>query len=233
LQLQLIQCYQTAWNGFKKGWIILCLISGLIVAFELIPRLTVNKEFKGLKTSIITLLEAMDKGDKVEVDQTMLDIRLHTAGLLHQLVKLSIYFFPLIALLTILLLARANRLVATKNNQTNSIKTLLLTSIVHVILAIIKLGAFFLFILPGIYLYVKLLFVSLIILEDNQSPLRACKESWQLTSGHFFKLFLLVAINTLIQVAASFTIIGLIPATGFVNTARAAAFQSLKTNYDN
>ena len=100
-------------------------------------------------------------------------------------------------------------------------------AVVHVLLAIGKLSAFFFLIVPGVYLYVKLLFVSLIMLEQKKGALSAIKTSWMMTSGNFWRLFLLVVINALIQFVAVITIVGVIPATGFVNTARAAAFRML------
>jgi len=53
------------------------------------------------------------------------------------------------------------------------------------------------------------------------------KISWQMTNGNFWKLFLIVLMNTGSQLLALPTIIGAIPVTGFVNTARAAAFRMI------
>jgi hypothetical protein len=52
--------------------------------------------------------------------------------------------------------------------------------------------------------------------------------SWQMTDGNFWRLFLLMFMNTVIQTVSMPTIIGGIPATGFANTARAAAFRMLR-----
>ncbi|MBU4128553.1 hypothetical protein KJ582_00365, partial [bacterium] len=51
--------------------------------------------------------------------------------------------------------------------------------------------------------------------------------SWQMTRGNFWELFLIVVINTGIQFLSLPTVIGTIPVTGFVNTARAAAFRMI------
>ena len=97
-------------------------------------------------------------------------------------------------------------------------------------ISIIKIIPFLFFILPGIYIYVKLLFVSLIMLEKKCTARAAVKLSWKMTDGHFWELFFLVFINSGIQLAALTTILGEIPATGFVNTARAAAFRIIWDN---
>ena len=168
MKINLIQCYQNAWTGFKKGWIILCLISGLIVAFELIPRLTVSSEWKELKTSTLTLLKAMNDGDMIKVEELTTGIQLQTARLMHNLFKWLIYLFPVVAVLTILLLMQANKAVKSGENKARPFQKLLFIALVHVILAILKLAAFLLLIIPGVYLYVKLLFVSLIMLKEDK-----------------------------------------------------------------
>ncbi len=69
--------------------------------------------------------------------------------------------------------------------------------------------------------------MSLIMLEEGAGARVPIKQSWQMTRGNFWELFLLVLMNTGIQLLALPTVIGEIPATGFVNTARAAAFRMI------
>ncbi|MBN2416690.1 hypothetical protein JXO52_12660 [bacterium] len=228
--LDLGHWYSRAWSGFKKAWIIICLLSAAIVFFEILPRLTVSDEWRMLKSHLLLFLDAMGRGDRTAAESIAWSVKMQCWLLSRMLLQWLLCLFPLIALLTVLLLMKANQAVRGPEGPPRSFRRLLLVALVHVILAVIKLGAFLLLIVPGVYLYVKLLFVSLIMLEEGIPPLPACRRSWQLTSGSFFPLLLLVIINTVIQMAASLTIIGLIPATGFVNTARAAALHELKTH---
>jgi len=223
--LNLTQCYRFAWKGFKKGWIILCLISALIVAFEVVPRIAVNSDYQSLKSTGISLVKAMLRNDRAAVARITPLVKYQSSLLSRRLLRITLYAFPFIALLTIILLMRANYSVKGTDTagKKNSIPALLYISLAHVVMAILKLAAFFLLIIPGVFLYIRLLFVSLIMLEEELDFLPAIKRSWAITRGSFFRLFLLVMINSILQITAAFTIVGLIPVTGFVNTVRAAA----------
>jgi hypothetical protein len=43
------ECYAVAWRAFKKWWIPLCLISGFILTFEIIPRIMTTAETAELR----------------------------------------------------------------------------------------------------------------------------------------------------------------------------------------
>jgi uncharacterized membrane protein len=91
-----------------------------------------------------------------------------------------------------------------------------------------KLAATLLLVIPGLYLYVRLMFVSLVMLEDRSAgAARAARASWRLSRGNFWSLLLLVLMNTGVQLLAAPSILGLIPATGFASAARASAFTLL------
>lgn len=228
--LHLRHCYSRAWAGFKKAWIVICLISAAIVFFEILPRIGVNDELRMLKSHLLLFLDAVGSGDQTAAQSIADSVRMQCWLLSRRLLQWLLYLFPVLALLTVLLLMKANQAVRSREENHHTIGFLTRVALVHIILAVIKLGAFFLLIVPGVCLYVKLLFVSLLMLEEKQDPLSACRRSWAMTSGNFFPLLLLVIINTVIQFFASLTIIGLIPATGFVNTARAAAMHELKNH---
>jgi len=145
-----------------------------------------------------------------------------------KLSKLLLAAFPFIALLSMILLTWANAAVKDRRNKNSSGRMLTITG-VHLLLAFVKGLAFAFFILPGFYLYVRLLFVTLILLEEKETGMvEAVRKSWAMTDGNFWNLLTLVCLNGTLQLAVSPTIIGLIPATGFANTARAAAYQMLK-----
>jgi len=65
--------------------------------------------------------------------------------------------------------------------------------------------------------------------EHDDFMCEAIRRSWVMTQGNFWNLLALFIINATCQFMAAPTVIGLIPVTGFVNTARAAAYQMLKT----
>lgn len=76
----------------------------------------------------------------------------------------------------------------------------------------------FLFIIPGIILFVKLSFCLLFILQGEGSAIKAIKKSWKVTGGNFFNIlifyllllifnllgFLLIGLGVLITVPVSF-----------------------------
>jgi len=99
-------------------------------------------------------------------------------------------------------------------------------ALVHFLLALVKALAFLCCVVPGVYIYIKLYFVPLAMLESD-GALSAIRRSWRLTSGSFWQLLAIIFINGTIQILAFPSIIGAIPATGYANTVRAAAYRRL------
>jgi hypothetical protein len=230
--LSLKTCYALAWKSFRKWWIPLCLISGFIFIFELIPRLVLYPEMVELKQTLFEnapqMVSAANSGELEEFNALILEINEQVLSYWIKLVKWVAILFPFGAILTIVLLMRANMAVKDQRER-NSIGRTLYIVMVHVLLAVIKISAFVFCILPGFYIYVRLFFVPLILLEEKETGLvEALTKSWVMTRGNFWTLSGVVSINIACQVAAAPTIIGMIPVTGFVNTARAAAYQMLK-----
>ena len=230
--LSLNTCYSLAWKSFRKWWIPLCLISGFIFVFELVPRLVLLPEMVKLKQTLFENVRQMvsvaNSGTLEGFDALILEINEQVLSYSTQLFKWVAILFPFVALLTIVLLMWANMAVKDQRDK-NSISRTLYIVVVHVLLAVIKISAFMFCILPGFYIYVRLFFVSLILLEEKETGLvEALTKSWVMTRGNFWNLLGLFVINTACQMAAAPTIIGMIPVTGFVNTARAAAYQMLK-----
>ncbi len=227
MKLSVIGCYSLAWKSFSKWWIPLCLISGIIVVFQIVPRILVNEDVNELKNTARSFVTVFSENDPGRLEEISLKAAAQTNMLMRKLTRFGLYIFPLIALLTIILLMYANWAVKNSQERRRPVCTLVYIAFIHVVLAIGKLLAFFFFFPFGVYLYIKLLFVSLIMLEEKKGARAAIKISWQMTRGNFWNLFLLVLINTGIQLLALPTIIGEIPVTGFVNTARAAAFRMI------
>lgn len=73
----------------------------------------------------------------------------------------------------------------------------ILTFIVCMLLysLIVSVG-FVLFIIPGIYLALRLQFATAFIVEENTGILESLKMSWRITRGHMGKLFLLAVLET-------------------------------------
>jgi len=229
MKLNILSCYALAWKSFSRWWIPLCLISGIIVVFHIIPRTFVSTDVNEFKATARTFVTAFAGNDLQKLDEVTPELAAQSNRLMRKVIRIGLCIFPFVSLLTVSLLMYANR--AVKNRQTTR-KTPFLTltyiAIIHVLLAIGKMLAFLCFVVPGAYLYIKLLFVSLIMLEEKKGAVAAIKASWQMTEGNFWRLFLLIFINGGIQVIVLPTIIGTIPLTGFTNTARAAAFQMLQ-----
>jgi len=227
MKLSVIGCYALAWRSFSKWWIPLCVISGIIVVFQVIPRIVVRADVNELKTTARSFVIAVLENDQAKLEEISPKVAAQTGMLMRKLSRFALCIFPLIALLTVILLMYANWAVKNRQEERRPICTLVYIAFVHVMLAIGKLLAFFFFFVPGAYLYIKLLFVSLIMLEEKKGAKAAMRISWQMTTGNSWRLFLLVLMNTGIQLLALPTIIGEIPVTGFANTARAAAFRTI------
>ncbi|MCF7848162.1 MAG: hypothetical protein K9M45_04870 [Kiritimatiellales bacterium] len=220
-------CYAKAWKSFAKWWIPLCLISGILLVFEVGPRLMMRAEQQDVQARFAEMVRAMQQGDMNKIEAALLNTQQAMNRATKKLIKLTAYVFPFAALLTVILLMYSNAAVKDRRNNRSPGK-LVYIALVHIGLAVFKGIAFFFFILPGFYLYIKLLFVSLIMLEEDRGAQESIRASWQMTDGNFWNLFLLVFLNTALQMGSLPTIIGFIPATGFANTARAAAYHQLK-----
>ena len=227
MKLNVAECYALAWRSFSKWWIPLCLISGVIFVFEIIPRILVRAEVNELTIQSRGVITAVLENDLDKVEEILPQITARAGLLIGKLVRLGLYVFPLIALFTIILLMYANRAVKDSRGLTKSFLFIVYVAVVHVVLAISKLLAFFFFFVPGVYVYIKLVFVSLIMLEERTGAWTAVRRSWLMTRGNFWELFLLILMNIGIQFLGVLTVLGAIPATGFANTARAAAFRMI------
>jgi hypothetical protein len=228
MNLNLIGCYRLAWRSFAKWWIPLCLLSGVMVVFQIVPRIAMQSEIQDLRASLKALVPAVWTGD-VERMSELVPLAAEQLQLLtRRMLVVTAYLFPFVALLTVLLLMQANRAVKNGADEPKSFLFLVYVAVMHVAMAVVKAFAFFFFAVPGVFLYVKLLFASLIMLEEKKGAREAIAMSWRMTTGNFWPLLALVLINVAIQMLVLPTVIGEIPATGFVNTARAAAFRMLR-----
>ncbi len=228
MQLSIMKCYALAWRSFAKWWIPLCLISGALFVFQFLPQLMASAEMNELGGAAKALQMAVNQQNPDKIAEALAQMVNQAYALTHKFATYSLYLFPLVALFTVILLMYANRAVRDTREKRRSWAAVIYIAIVHTAMAAIKMAALVLFIVPGVYLYIKLLFVSLVMLDQNKGPFEAIAISWRMTTGNFWKLLLLMLMNGTLQVLVMPTIIGEIPVTGFANTARAAAFSMLQ-----
>lgn len=226
--LSIKSCYSKAWTSFAKWWIPLCVIAGILVVFQWIPKQLAQTESTAMHQSLSDITAAFDQGDYSQLGALTEQLTVTVLDYAQRVLVFSLYATPFALLLTVLLIATS--LMAARNRRIKfSSGRLASVALAHLVFAFVKMLLLLLLLPLGLFVYIKLFFVSLLMLEEGATPVAAAKESWRMTSGNFWPLFGLVAINSLLQLALIPTVIGLIPATGFANTARAGAFAILRT----
>lgn len=87
-----------------------------------------------------------------------------------------------------------------------------------ILAGLIVAGGLILLIVPGIIFAIRLEFVSYLIIDKEMGPMEAIKESWRMTSGNAWRLFLMGLLLGLINILGALALgIGLlwtIPTTG-------------------
>jgi len=149
MKLNVIRCYALAWKSFSKWWIPLCLISGIIFLFEIVPRIVVRADVNELKITARSSLTAVLENDPAKLAEILPKVRARTTRLMRKLTRFGLYAFPFIALFTIILLMYANWAVKNRQETRRPLTTLIYIALVHVMLAIGKLLAFFFFSFPA------------------------------------------------------------------------------------
>ena len=221
--LSLRQCYSVAGASFAKWWIPICLLSATLMGVELVPKQLAKVEMAALSQTVHHAVDGFQQGDPAQLEALSLELTEALSAFAQKMLIFSLYAAPFLAILGVLLICTS--LMAVKNQRKKySIRRVVAVAGVHLALALIKVLLIFLLPPVGLFVYVKLSFVSLLMLEKNDAPREAIKQSWAMTRGNVGALFGMVLINGTIQLAMIPTIVGLIPATGFTNTARSAAF---------
>jgi hypothetical protein len=223
--------YSMAWKAFSKWWIPLCLVSGVWVFFDLLPSLLTQYSMSQKPNELLIILHKIVMGfNAQDYDSITLGVEQFNALSAHYmqtLLKFSLYLLPIALLVSTLLMAISVMAVQNKKKR-YSLGTILKVLLASLLLTFIKIFLLILLFPLGVYLYIKLYFVSLFMLEKDQGMIEAIKNSWQLSGGYFWPLLSISVTNNLIQMAVSSTIVGLIPSTGFVRTTRTAAFELLR-----
>ena len=228
-KLSISTCYSNAWNAFSKWWIPLCLLATALLFGEITSKHLAKIQAAPFVQPLSELLVAIGNNQPDQIENQLTILSEESLIYSRKLLKIALYAVPFAGILSVLLIATS--LMAAKNKKEKlSIKQVLFTALVQLGLAIIKVLLLF-FIFPlGLFIYIKLYFTILLMFEKKLSPAKAIKTSWAMTRGNFGSLLLLSFLNTLIQGLLGITVIGFIPATGFINTVRATAFQSLENN---
>jgi len=245
MRISVLKCYALAWKSFTKWWIPLCAVSGAIFVFNLLPQILAAPEIRQLGAVLSDAIDAMLEQDLDALADASERMGRQGGQLAASAGTYTLYVLPAIAVLTTVLLMVASRAVRDRRRRDTRPLWVAYVALVHVVIVLVEGGvAIVLLLLPGVallvralltlawlvpvaYLYIRLVFVYLVMLEHKKGALAALAESWRMTRGNFWRLVLLILMNAAVQSAASGTIIGIIPATGFANTARAAAFWML------
>ncbi len=220
-------CYSNAWKAFAKWWIPLCLLAGILMLFELGPRQLAKAESSAMGQTLAQIMTAVEQDDLAQAETLIYELNETMLAYAEKLMVFMLYAAPFVALLAVLLTCTS--LMAVKDRRDKySPGRIIGVSLMHMVLAFAKVLLIFLLLPLGLFIYVKLFFVSLLMLDEGRSPAEAIKGSWRMTDGNFWPLLGMVAINGTLQLAMIPTVIGLVPATGFANTARAAAYSMLR-----
>lgn len=90
--------------------------------------------------------------------------------------------------------------------------------------AIIGIGIFLL-VIPGIIFACKLAFVKYLVMEKKMDPVEAVKESWRMTTGHVWNIFLIGFLAIPIVIAGLICFgVGVIPAVMWIRSAFASMY---------
>jgi uncharacterized membrane protein len=93
--------------------------------------------------------------------------------------------------------------------------------------ALIGIGIVFLFV-PGIILACRLAFTPYLVMDKNLDPIKAAEESWRLTRGHGWTIFLMGLVSFFIYIAGFICFfIGVLVSDMWVKTSFASLYQSV------
>ncbi len=90
---------------------------------------------------------------------------------------------------------------------------------------IIMVAGFVLLIIPGIIFAVKLSFVPYLVMDKNMKAMDAIKQSWEMTGGYFWQIFLVGFLGLFIIIGGLILlVIGIFPAVMWLHTTMASLY---------
>ncbi len=106
-------------------------------------------------------------------------------------------------------------------------RTVGVTFVVSILVSVVTLIGFGLLIFPGLFLGVSLVFTALVVAVEDAGVVESMKRSWELASGHRFRLFALGVVVTVIAGLVGFAV-GLVGAVDpLVNALVTGAFTGI------
>ena len=101
----------------------------------------------------------------------------------------------------------------------------------NILVGIIVGIGFLLFIIPGIYFACKLAFVPYLVVDRKMGVIKAIDESWRMTGGHGWKVFLIGLLAIPIGIAGLICFgIGIIISIMWINMALASLYHAVSTS---
>ncbi len=98
--------------------------------------------------------------------------------------------------------------------------------------AIVIIGLFLL-IIPGIIFACKLAFTSYLVVDQRMAVIEAVKESWRMTNGHAWTVFLIGLLAVPISIAGLLClVVGIIPAIMWITAAFASLYHAVSASGD-
>lgn len=226
-RFNLAACYVKAWKAFAKWWIPICLIAGGLMIFEWLPKQLTKAESSAASQTIGQIVTAFEQNDLERVEEQMVELNEVFWIYAKTIATFTLYAAPFVAVLTIVLLCMS--VMAVKDRRIRYAPgRVLWVAVLNLFMAFAKVFLLFLIFPLGIYIYIKLYFVTLVMMEEGKSFFEAIQRSWDLSTGVFWPLFGMVALNGILQLVMLPTLVGLIPASGFTHTVRTSAFELLR-----
>lgn len=97
------------------------------------------------------------------------------------------------------------------------------------VLGLVGIGVI-VFVIPGIYVACRLIFVSYLVMDEGLDPITAVEASWRVTRGHVWKIFRLGVVSIfLVLFGLLLLFVGVFPALMWVKAAFASLYLALTT----
>ena len=206
--------FSKGWSIFAKNWLVLV---GLLVVYLIIS--VIIPEFSGISLDY----ESISRNPE-DVFLLLKEMYQDSGYYIDQLISFLLSaFFTLV--FTKALLDAYDEQELTFYFNFKKLFYLFVVFILYFIIVIIGLIAF---IIPGIYLAIRLQFWSFAIIDKDANPIESLKESWRITNGKTVSLLIILLISIGICIAGFLLfIIGLVPAIVIVSAAQAVAYKLL------